>query len=60
MIRAVTALVPFVDAFGLPVNPEELEVMAYAVLRFADSAEELPAIARAVELLIADLLAAHE
>jgi hypothetical protein len=59
MMRAVTALTPFVRAFRLPVNPEELDVMAYAVLRFADSAEELPAIAQAVDELIADQLAAH-
>lgn len=30
MRRAVTALTPFVRAFRLPVNPEELDVMAYA------------------------------
>ena len=57
MLRATTALVPFVRAYGLPVNPEDLEVMAYAVLRYADSADELPEIARAVEELIADHLA---
>jgi hypothetical protein len=59
MIRAVTALVPFVRPFRLPVNPEELGVMAYAVLRFANSAEDPPAIAQAVDELIADHLAAH-
>jgi hypothetical protein len=59
MMRAVTALVPFVRAFRLPLNPEELEVMAYAVLRFANSAEELPVIAQAVDKLIANHLAAH-
>jgi len=58
-MRAVTALIPFVRAFQLPLNPEELEVMAYAVLRFANSAEELPVIARAVDELIANHLAAH-
>lgn len=58
-MRAVTALVPFVRTFRLPVNPDDLDVMAYAVLRFANSAEELPAIAQAVEQLIADHLAAH-
>lgn len=58
-MRAVTALTPFVRAFRLPVNPEELDVMAYALLRFANSAEELPAIAKAVDELIADHLAAH-
>jgi hypothetical protein len=60
MLRAETALVPFVRGFNLPVNPEELELMAYAVLRFANSTDELPAIAQAVEVLIADHLAARE
>jgi hypothetical protein len=60
MIRAETALVPFVRGFNLPVNPEDLELMAYAVLRFANSTEELPAIAQAVEALIADHLAARQ
>jgi hypothetical protein len=59
MLRAETALVPFVRAFRLPVNPEDLEVMAYAVLRFGNSTEELPDIDEAVEKLIADHLAAH-
>jgi hypothetical protein len=59
MMRAVTALTPFVRAFRLPVNPEDLDVMAYAVLRFANSAEEPLAIAQAVDELIADHLAAH-
>lgn len=58
-MRAVTALTPFVGAFRLPVNPEELDVMAYAVLRFANSREELPVIAQAVDELIADHLAGH-
>lgn len=59
MLRAVTALVPFVRAYGLPANPEDLELMAYAVLRFGNSTEGLPDIAQAVEELIADHLAAH-
>lgn len=59
MLRAETALVPFVRAFGLPVNPEDLELMAYAVLKFANSAEELSDIAQAVEKMITDHLAAH-
>jgi hypothetical protein len=59
MLRAVTALVPFVRTYGLPVNPEDLEVMAYAVLRFGNSTAELPDVAQAVEKLIADHLAAH-
>lgn len=31
--RAVTALVPFVQEWDLPLNPEELHEMAYAVLQ---------------------------
>jgi hypothetical protein len=57
--RAETALLPFVQAFGLPVNPEDLELMAYAVLRYANSTEELQDVAAAVEELIADHLAAR-
>lgn len=59
MRRAETALLPFVQAYGLPVNPEDLELMAYAVLRYANSTQELPDIAAAVEKLIADHFAAH-
>jgi hypothetical protein len=59
MLRARTALGPFVRAFNLPVNPEDLELMAYAVLRFAESTEELLDIQRAVEEMIADHFAAH-
>jgi hypothetical protein len=59
MMRAVTALTPFVRAFRLRINPEEIDAMAYAVLRFANSGEELPAIAQAVDKLIVDQLAAH-
>jgi hypothetical protein len=59
MLRAETAVVPFVRAFGLPVNPEDLELMAYVVLRFGNSTEELSDIAQAVEKLITDHLAAH-
>ena len=59
ILRARTVLGPFVRAFNLPVNPEELELMAYAVLRFADSSDELLDINDAVEELIADHLAAH-
>jgi hypothetical protein len=58
--RATTALTPFVRSFDLPVNPEDLWLMAYVVLRFADSAEEPPVIVQAVEELIADELAARK
>lgn len=36
-MRALAALTPFVSAFNLPMNPEDLELMAYVVLRYARS-----------------------
>jgi hypothetical protein len=33
--RGTTALVPFVQEWGLPLNPENLDEMAYAVLKHA-------------------------
>jgi hypothetical protein len=38
MERAVVALVPFVNRWHLPLNPEELYEMASAVLEHADGA----------------------
>jgi hypothetical protein len=35
MLRALTALGPFVRRWGLPLNPEDMEELAYAVLRRA-------------------------
>lgn len=32
--RASDALMPFVDRWKLPLNPEDVEVIAYAALRF--------------------------
>ena len=37
MVRAVTALLPFVSRWDLPLNPEDVEVLAYAALRHARS-----------------------
>jgi hypothetical protein len=33
--RGTTALVPFVQQWGLPLNPENLDEMVYAVLKHA-------------------------
>lgn len=57
--RAVAALVPFVSTYRLPVNPEDLELVAYAVLRFATSSEDFADISPAVEQLISDHFADH-
>lgn len=54
LARAFAALTPFVAAYGLPVNPEELEEMAYAVLAHVASSEALVEIHDAVERQIAE------
>ena len=48
--RAVAALLPFVDEWNLPLNPEHLHELAYAVLLHSDgetSWEEIDAAVRA-------------
>lgn len=47
--RAVTALVPFVRRWHLPLNPEDLEELAYAVLLHARSGHAVEEIVVAVE-----------
>ncbi len=47
--RAVAALGPFVRRWGLPLNPEDMDELAYAVLRHAYSNDDLDAIVAAVE-----------
>lgn len=49
MFRAVTALGPFVRRWGLPLNPEDMDELAYAVLRHASSNDDLDTITAAVE-----------
>ncbi len=49
MQRAIAALIPFVGAYRLPVNPEELEGMSYAVLRHARSTMSPPEIGESVQ-----------
>jgi hypothetical protein len=49
LCRAVAALEPFVRRWGLPLNPEDMDELAYAVLRHARSNDNLEAITTAVE-----------
>ena len=44
MERAVTALVPYVQEWNLPLNPEHLYELAGAVLSHFDSADSFEAI----------------
>lgn len=46
---ATTALGPFVRRWNLPLNPEDLAELAYAVLRHADSGDDPDRIVAAVE-----------
>ena len=49
MFRAATALGPFVRRWRLSINPEDIDEMAYAVLRYARSGEDPEEIVAAVE-----------
>ena len=63
--RASNALLPFVDEWKLSLNPEQVDLMAYAALRHAsseqplESAENYTQIDRDVRGLIADDRARH-
>jgi hypothetical protein len=59
MYRALAALQPFVGAYGLPVNPENLELMVYAMLRYLRSSESVDDVMSAVEGLIEEERQAH-
>lgn len=52
--RGSTALFPFVEAWGLPLNPENLDLMAYAVLRAVRSDGSWEDILEMARELIAD------
>ncbi len=54
--RAVAALYPFVVAYGLPMNPEDLDEMALAVLRHASSDASAEEIGRSVQVQIQEHL----
>ena len=49
LFRAVTALIPFIHRWQLPLNPEDAEEVAYAVLLHARSDTPPDQIALAVE-----------
>jgi hypothetical protein len=62
--RAAAALFPFVEAYRLSVNPEDLDEMAYAVLKHARGAggvtqAALEEIDRAVRVQLAEEREAH-
>jgi hypothetical protein len=52
--RGSSALFPFVQAWGLSLNPENLDLMAYAVLRAVRSDGSLDDIVEMARELIAD------
>jgi hypothetical protein len=58
--RGAVALLPFVHAWNLSLNPEDLHELAYAVLRHAYSAETYAEIADAVKHQIAEVAATHQ
>ena len=58
--RAEAALMPFVQAWNLPLNPENLDLIAYAVLLHRGNDTTLADIQGAVERLIEEDAAAHQ
>jgi len=52
--RGTGALIPFVQAGGLQLNPEDLAEIAFAVLKHYDSTESWEAIHGAVKVQIAE------
>jgi hypothetical protein len=56
----MTALYPFVRAYDLPLNPEDLEEMVYAVLKHATELGPSEQITKAVQQQIASAGAAQE
>jgi hypothetical protein len=52
LLSARTALGPFVRRWGLPLNPEDIDELAYAVLRHVGSDHVLETIEAAVEAQI--------
>jgi hypothetical protein len=58
--RAKAALIPFVHAWNLPLNPEDLDLIAYAVLFHRESDTTLADIQGAVDRLIEEDAAAHQ
>ena len=58
--RAAGALVPFVEEWKLPLNPEDLAELAYAVLMHHDSDASREEIEAAVREQIMDARRQHE
>ena len=58
--RAEAALMPFVQAWNLPLNPENLDLIAYAVLLHRGNDTTLADIQGAVERLIEEDAAAYQ
>ena len=58
--RGVGALLPFVQEWNLPLNPEDLQELSYAVLVHHDSDASWDEIEVAVRAQIADLRRRHE
>jgi len=49
MFRAVAALGPFVRRWNLPLNPEDMDEIAYALLRHAHGDEDVHSVQALVE-----------
>ncbi len=49
MFRAIAALEPFVRRWNLPLNPEDMDEIAYALLRHAHTDEDVHTIQALVE-----------
>jgi hypothetical protein len=49
MFRAIAALGPFVRRWNLPLNPEDMDEIAYAVLRHAHTDQDVQTIQALVE-----------
>lgn len=59
LLRGMAALYPFVTAYRLSLNPEDLEEMVYAVLKHAAGLGPFEEITEAVDMQIAAATAAH-
>ena len=60
MERAVAALIPFVQEWHLPLNPENLHEIAWAVLVHADGDQTFEEIQAAVRAQLAEAAALWE
>jgi hypothetical protein len=60
LARAHTALVPFVAAYGLPLNPEDLDELAFAVISHLNTDESLQDIYDSVQRQIGEATSSNE